>query len=460
MQHYASAAVPQIRAAGAAPAQYGIATPSGPVEHKKIIPPARLPVAGRFEAPAPHAVAAVVQAVPTAVAAAPTPAPATVPPAKITPQLQHLPKFQPPCFEGANGSLPLPDSPGSTPREGNSTSGPAGSGAGPCVTVNATGSTGGGSSVVAAAVAAGVSSDSVPGVPTPTAAVLSAPVPMGPGPLGPILAPPATCALTEQRPAQMVAQALVAEDERPSLASQAQRLANASETAAPSAAPAAMGGPSPPAPAAVAAMERIPATPYAVGSIVEYKSRSSGQWILAKVDGYDEVNHTYKLDVQPHAHPDRVRPRQHGPGVSVSQHSEHAPDASAEQAASVGHGGVELTRPLGYQSHHSASTVSRDGRHHTLRPCGGDAVSPRVDRRSAPESRSAEADGSTGRHQADALQEAWKKIEFLTKQVARLEAEKEQLHDKVLQEAALKDRYLSELSLCHEQMSRMRSTPR
>merc|ERR1719446_1661075 len=47
-------------------------------------------------------------------AVAPTSAPA--PSTKMQPQLQHLPPFQPPSFEGADGLLPCPDSPGSTPR--------------------------------------------------------------------------------------------------------------------------------------------------------------------------------------------------------------------------------------------------------------------------------------------------------------------------------------------------------
>merc|ERR1719482_1604870 len=57
--------------------------------------------------------------------------------------------------------------------------------------------------------------------------------------------------------------------------------------------------------------------PFAVGSFVEYKSRSSGLWILAKVEAHDASSNTYRLDVQPHAHADRVRHRTpHSPDVA------------------------------------------------------------------------------------------------------------------------------------------------
>lgn len=46
------------------------------------------------------------------------------------------------------------------------------------------------------------------------------------------------------------------------------------------------------------------------GVMVEYKSRTSGQWIVAKVEYFDDKSNSYRLDVQPHAHPDRVRARQ------------------------------------------------------------------------------------------------------------------------------------------------------
>merc|ERR1719162_733860 len=57
-----------------------------------------------------------VKPVPHTVAPAPAPAQQAAAVSKMQPQLQHLPRFQPPSFEGANGLLPCPDSPGSTPR--------------------------------------------------------------------------------------------------------------------------------------------------------------------------------------------------------------------------------------------------------------------------------------------------------------------------------------------------------
>ncbi|CAE8656746.1 unnamed protein product, partial [Polarella glacialis] len=57
--------------------------------------------------------------------------------------------------------------------------------------------------------------------------------------------------------------------------------------------------------------------PFAPGSFVEYKSRSSGQWILAKVESHDSANQSYRLDVQPHAHADRVRSRGFGSSSSA-----------------------------------------------------------------------------------------------------------------------------------------------
>lgn len=41
---------------------------------------------------------------------------------------------------------------------------------------------------------------------------------------------------------------------------------------------------------------------------VEYQSRSSGRWLQAKVEGFNEGNQTYRLDVQPNAAVDRIRP--------------------------------------------------------------------------------------------------------------------------------------------------------
>eukprot|EP00438_Fugacium_kawagutii_P031541 Skav209362 [mRNA] locus=scaffold1388:114050:114418:- [translate_table: standard] len=44
-------------------------------------------------------------------------------------------------------------------------------------------------------------------------------------------------------------------------------------------------------------------------SFVEYKSRSSNQWILAKVESFNPDTQSYRLDVQPYAPAERVRAR-------------------------------------------------------------------------------------------------------------------------------------------------------
>lgn len=61
--------------------------------------------------------------------------------------------------------------------------------------------------------------------------------------------------------------------------------------------------------AATTAKAGPPSGPFPVGSFVEYKSRSSGKYILARVEGFDESSGYYRLDVQPHADPSRVRAR-------------------------------------------------------------------------------------------------------------------------------------------------------
>ncbi|CAE7373908.1 SULTR2, partial [Symbiodinium necroappetens] len=52
--------------------------------------------------------------------------------------------------------------------------------------------------------------------------------------------------------------------------------------------------------------------PFSPDTFVEYRSRSSGQWILAKVENFNADTQTYRLDVQPYAPADRVRARRRG----------------------------------------------------------------------------------------------------------------------------------------------------
>lgn len=308
MQPYPSSVTP-LR--GASPQQFGIATPSGPVECKKV-PVSKIPGPGQ-----------IVQAVPPAVAAAPTPAGA-----KIQPQLQHLPRFQPPSFEGANGALPCPDSPGSTPREGS--------------------------------------------------------------------------------------------DERRNSALEVKR---------------------PPVSDSNPGQIERHTMPFPAGTIVEYRSRSSGQWILARVEGFDEANQTYRLDVQPHAQMDRVRARSGGlspaaelrleaqgnAGVAHHQHTEPTAQAVPQATLVVHPQQPPQTFPqtTGPATHQLATRVLED-----KHPNDADASSSRA-----------------------ALE-----IEFLRKQVTRLQVENDSFQERLIREVAAKDQYFSELCACHEQLHRLRGS--
>lgn len=235
---------------------------------------------------------------------------------KIQPQLQHLPRFRPPSFEGANGALPCPDSPGSTPRS------------------------------------------DIGGV------------------------------------EQLV------------------------------------GGEAPEKPGF-----------YGVGAAVEYKSRSSGQWIPAKVEAFSEVTSLYRLNVQPHANPQRVRaPGGGGGGASASsppRELEGYRVAELPEEAAGQPGPVTLATPRGRPGDPldtlplpllSAATPPRSS-------YAAVAVEPAV-----PSARSAG--------------EVEVEVEALRAQVARLQAENEQLREQVVQEANLKERYYQELRIHHEQVAR------
>lgn len=281
---------------------------------------------------------------------------------KIQPQLQDLPRFRPPSFEGANGTLPCPDSPGSTPRS--------------CE---------------------------------------------GDGVLSP---------------------------------------------------------------------EKLGS--YAVGATVEYKSLTSGQWITARVQGFNAENYTYRLDVQQNARPERVRLRGDGgaggagatsssPQLMVEPYrvaelpeaTERGAMSSGRPVATVGPAtprGVccledlpppmltAVTPPSPWSTVESASlhteakeplarrSLSRlgvgavaSGFLAALQGLGTGGVEV-----------AAEAD------QADLLAVA--EVTALRAQVAQLHCENEQLREQVAQEACLKERYFQELCICHEQ--RVRGTPR
>mmetsp|Transcript_87114 Transcript_87114/g.244387 ORF Transcript_87114/g.244387 Transcript_87114/m.244387 type:complete len:408 (-) Transcript_87114:165-1388(-) len=405
-QHpYQPTPVPQIRSTAGAAASYagvGAAKPPLPATPLKAAPviaaASRLPLPGGRVT---HAAAP--STVPAAVPAAPAPTNT-----KIQPQLQQLPRFRPPSFEGANGSLPCPDSPGSTPR------------------------------------------------------------------------------------------------------SRDEDLANLLE-----------GHVATPGREAASPAEKL--GPFAVGSIVEYKSRSLGQWILAKVEGFEEANQTYRLDVQPHANPERVRAR-NGGNVATATPTGQAPaavtavgsGAPADQAptppeplphagcglySSGGAGGRSQATPAAVAS--AASDFgSRGGLEQPALPQAAalqhvySATPPRPNatvaepgspvselkelpvRRVTAGTPMSTVDASPNIVEALPLRESigeagpmvsqlQMEVEALRCRVSQLEAENEQLHEQVAQEAALKDRYFQELRISnehlahlHEQMVRVRGTPR
>lgn len=386
MQHFPSAA-PPIRTASSA--QYGVATPTGPGECKKA--QSRLPVAGRIaHAPAGPPVGAPHPGQVAVAAPAPAPAPAG---AKM-PQLQHLPRFQPPSFEGANGTLPCPDSPGSTPR------------------------------------------DDEPDF-------MDAAAPPHPGDRSGERWP------AEHRLGEVSrSQEVVSRDEElhppaPSRGSRHQPEAQAVAEPPPQApTPPARTGPHPP------------------GSFVEYKSRSSGLWILAKVEGYDESSQTYRLDVQPHAQAERVRPRGGGAAPNPSAEPSSEPDRPSrsrddremQKQPTNHHGHVPVE--TGLLSNPSASG-SKDHKH-------GNPATPQAEHKDLGKRSSSEhVVDAADFGEADVSASRWQlETESLRKQVARLQSENEGLHERLMHESALKDHYFSELCLFREQMQRVRSTPR
>lgn len=321
MQPHYAAAVPQVR--HAQPYQTASlagrqAQPIGTLQAGVAPSPARLPLHHHAAgAPAQAAPGRVVAAHPAHHVAAVAPqqpqpgavvAPQAAAQAKIQPQLQQLPRFRPPAFEGENGALPCPDSPGSTPRSGRK--------------------------------------------------------------------------LANSKP--NVNEAKV--DEKTGL--------------------------------------------FLPGSIVEYKSRSSGQWIPAKVENYDEANATYRLDVQPHANPDRVRAR-----GSIT--------GSASSAGVVAGGAVgrEATEANGAN-------------------CDGGPTVATPSKPSPGSLHGSPGNGAEATAGPPDVQALLSEVSALKMQVSLLQAENAQLHEQVASESALKERYYQDLRACHEQLQRVRGTPR
>jgi len=261
-------------------------------------------------------------------------------------------------------------------------------------------------------------------------------------------------------------------------------------------------------------------TPFPVGSHVEYRSRSSGQWILAKVESYDESGDFYKLDVQPHAIADRVRARMwSSSGGDPDGHRAHRREqrhTQREQRDSVrdkdrsetpsrlhsglparegGTGGTEGDRDRTYDSGQDAlvepardpewsgvlcpvpSNVEPIGQVTVPMPLGNigfnvletdstESLSPKVDYNCLGKGRSATGEVSLGdeatRNSYLAENDMLKlQVAKLTKEVETLTRDNEALHEKVRKERDMKDRYFQELCICHKQLrENNRSTPR
>jgi len=319
---------------------------------------------------------------------------------KMQPQLQHLPRFQPPCFEDYNGNLPCPDSPGSTPRDDDEE-------------------------------------------------------------------PQADSSVREELPPPPRREHVPGEGRsrsKRSTESYAAREADSGRTSEASHA----------VPSILASLDR-PAI-FAPGSFVEYKSRSSGAWILAKVEDWNESSQTYRLDVQPHAHVDRVRPRNSEHHHDAFPHErerdvrnerdgaggrerhgrhreqrEHAADHGRERDS--GHDRHEATPFQNGYSHHRAVD-------NVLQP----PISTLADLR-AEEGHCANSMLRDVEYFQDQAVNAYTgrlftEIESLKQQVMQLQSENEMLQERVKHEAAQKDCYFSELCACHEQLNRARGTPR
>lgn len=247
-------------------------------------------------------------------------------------------------------------------------------------------------------------------------------------------------------------------------------------------------------------VEKEKPTAFAVGSFVEYKSRSSGLWILAKVESFDEANNSYRLDVQPHAHADRVRARTPHSGSGATDHEREARrdrnggrdrerDSEREQLCEGELGGDrESGRDREFGKEHR-SRHERDACEmpvpSNVEPLAQGGVSNGYPLHSAPDTvfeqlSAAESlspvleiksrgncDLSLDLSQADPVR-LMAEVDALRQQVARLQSENSRLQsdnttlqERLQQETNLKDRYFSEVCSCHDQLQRNKGgTPR
>jgi len=178
---------------------------------------------------------------------------------------------------------------------------------------------------------------------------------------------------------------------------------------------------------------------YPAGTCVQYKSRSSGQWILARVEGYDESAQVYRLDVQPYAHPDRVRLRRPRKSQVEEKQETDVPKMEHHDAFSKnGAGNRALRRISKASSEPSVTSQHRQSREQASRVGNARNIKP-------------EDHNISDSDIKQLIQETL----MLKNQVGQMEVEINGLQDRVTQEAVLKDRYFAELCLCREALQRV-----
>lgn len=148
------------------------------------------------------------------------------------------------------------------------------------------------------------------------------------------------------------------------------------------------------------------------GTFVEYKSRSSELWILARVESFNESTRTYCLDVQPYAHADRVRPR--GGGKSLTHELPPQPTFSVRKFDSRS----PLPSKIDRTSCKSPFVVQDTWE----TPC------------------------------AETRQQILLETHTLKEKVTQMESEVSKLQEQAAQETALKDRYFAELCFLQQKL--------
>lgn len=163
---------------------------------------------------------------------------------------------------------------------------------------------------------------------------------------------------------------------------------------------------------------------YPIGALVEYHSRSSGAWILSRVEGFDEKTGVYRLTVQPNAKPERIRPHygvnqeQIPLGIRGPAESLRAPPDHMEEVL------VDAAGPVARENQIPSSAVIVGG-------SGDDFPDPST-----------------------------MSVDTLLRYVSQLHATTSALQKQLAQETALKEQYYSQMCICRDQLQRVRDTSR